>query len=131
VSLDGTPLSMPFSGEFQRSGALHQLEAVADGYRPFKRLISFDRKQDIEIALNPSAQPVAQRAATRGRAAVDKRSETAVELRGEPVIAPSAPAAPSVSTPPAAAEKREPGSQMVSKPKLVRGLDRADPYATQ
>ena len=133
VTLDGSPVPVPFSGEFQRSGALHQLEAVADGYRPFKRLISFDKTQNIKITLEPlpqqQQQQTARHVAQQRRPASDKRAETTAEPRGEPVTPSSAP--PVAAAPPATSETREPGGTLTTKRKLTRGLDHADPYATE
>jgi hypothetical protein len=51
ASLDGAPLAMPFSGEFRRDRALHQLLVKAEGYRPTKQLIAFDRDSMLQVTL--------------------------------------------------------------------------------
>jgi eukaryotic-like serine/threonine-protein kinase len=51
VSLDGVPLSLPFTGNFQRDGALHRLEASADGYRPLRQFVAFDEDRALALQL--------------------------------------------------------------------------------
>ncbi|MDB4987446.1 MAG: protein kinase [Myxococcaceae bacterium] len=56
VAIDGAPLDAPFSGAFPRSKALHRIEVTAAGYRPFARLLPFDRDHSVEVTLEPEAQ---------------------------------------------------------------------------
>ena len=109
VNLDGTPISPPFSGRFPKDGVLHRLEASADGYRPYKRFVSFDRDHGVHIVLERMpAAPVSTR----------RRHEEASEPRsnGEPerprAIVPGADMQPPK-------RERPPGE-----------IDTDDPYAT-
>ncbi len=51
VTLDSSEVAVPFSGEFRRGGEAHNLEATAKGYEPFRKLISFNSDQSIDIVL--------------------------------------------------------------------------------
>ncbi len=51
VTLDNAEVALPFSGEFERGAAVHQLEAIAKGYEPYRKLISFNSDQRIDIVL--------------------------------------------------------------------------------
>jgi serine/threonine protein kinase len=51
VTLDGIPLALPFEGAFQRDGALHRLEATAEGYRPLKQFVAFDQDRELGLQL--------------------------------------------------------------------------------
>jgi eukaryotic-like serine/threonine-protein kinase len=119
VTLDGASLPVPFSGEFRKGGALHHVEAAANGYRPFKRLITFDRDQQLEIVLERAPQPTPRRPA---------RAEPTAERRPEAV--PEEPKQPT----PAAADKPQqvvPGGDLGTvRPRVKRGdIDLSDPYA--
>jgi eukaryotic-like serine/threonine-protein kinase len=123
VTLDGAPLPVPFSGEFRKSAALHHVEASAEGYRTFKRLISFDQDRSLEIVLDRNPQPVVRRPSTRNEPT--PRVEAApTEPREE--AKPAAPAA-AVDKPIA------PGGELTPvKSRVRRGeLDLSDPYSTK
>ena len=53
VLLDGVLVKVPFRGRFRKDATLHHLAASANGYRPFKEFVAFDRDQTVAIALEP------------------------------------------------------------------------------
>ncbi len=59
ATLDGTPLSTPFAGEFLKDGISHQLVVRAEGYRPSRRLITFDRDAALSVSLEKVQAPPA------------------------------------------------------------------------
>jgi serine/threonine-protein kinase len=77
VSLDGVPLSLPFQGSFGKDGALHRVEASADGYRALKQFVAFDRDRELMLRLEriPGAR----------RNAFDRLIERAGQATPEPV----------------------------------------------
>jgi eukaryotic-like serine/threonine-protein kinase len=119
VNVDGAPLAPPFRGRFQKGDSLHMIEAVADGYQPFKRLIRFDIDQVLAIEL--------ERATPQQHASRKSVRATSSEKRSEPASKPEP--APVVSSPPAAAAPLEPGGKLGS-PVRRRSLIVNDPYAT-
>jgi hypothetical protein len=114
VTLDGAPLSLPFSGEFRKSAAVHHLEASAQGHRFLRRSVVFEQDQVIELALEPL--PLPPQPARRPQVA-------------------RAPSAPAPSSPPVVArppEEPAPGTDLPARAARKRGtLDMADPYATE
>jgi serine/threonine protein kinase len=115
VLLDGVPLpGMPFSGTFQKSGALHRLEASADGYQAAKQFVTFDQDRRLEIRLQPLPAP------TRARG---KRTPASKEelVRSEPKD-------PATSQKPSDAQDDVTPAPPKSKASN-RGFDMQDPYA--
>ncbi|HEY6880869.1 MAG TPA: hypothetical protein VI299_22750, partial [Polyangiales bacterium] len=100
VSLDGVPLSIPFSGAFAKDGALHRIEASADGYRPLKQFVAFDQDRELLLTL--------ERSSSARRSAFERLIERA-ERNAEPDPA-----------------RREPQQREPNKP-LVPG-ERPNPY---
>ena len=127
VMLDGAPVPVPFSGEFRKSSALHHVEATAEGYRPFKRLVAFDQDVTLEIALERTpSQPVVRRSPARSEPAPERRAEpAAAEPREESKPAVAAPATPDRAP--------EPGQEMNPiRSRLKRGdIDMSDPYSSK
>lgn len=127
LSLDGAPLAVPFSGRFRKSDSLQLLEAKADGFRPYKRLIPFVADQQLDIRLEPEPQPQPQQppqASRRGSARAsgsDRRAEQAPEPPPQKATA-AAPAPPPVQSEPGA-KLAPPGTNR------RRTLIVSDPYA--
>jgi serine/threonine protein kinase len=85
VVVDDVVLALPFSGTFQRTKALHHLEATADGYRSVKQFVAFDRDKLIEITLDRQSVPhrnsgVFQRLIERANHTVQRHPERPAEL---------------------------------------------------
>jgi serine/threonine-protein kinase len=115
VLLDNVPLpSLPFSGSFQTSGALHRLEVSADGYQAANRFLKFDANQELKIELHalPQARGRPKRASPGGADAV----------QAQPAKAESAPQSASPR------DEDAPGAPMGGKARS-RGFDSEDPYA--
>jgi eukaryotic-like serine/threonine-protein kinase len=51
LAIDGAPIEVPFKGEFIKSFAMHSIEATADGYKPFRRIVSFSENRTLDIVL--------------------------------------------------------------------------------
>ncbi len=81
VSIDGAPVSLPFSGDFVKSSALHRIEATAKRYKPSARLVSFAQDQIIEFELAPVE-------ANEGRAAARPRANADVHMAAAPAPGP-------------------------------------------
>ncbi|MET0340947.1 MAG: serine/threonine-protein kinase [Polyangiales bacterium] len=120
VTLDGTPLSLPFSGEFSKSSAVHHLEASAEGHRFLRRSVRFDQDQVIQLVLEPLSDRPAP--ARRGAA---PRPPTEPAPAEQPAAQP-----PAIAAPPAP-EEPAPGTPLRVPPRSKRiQLDVSDPYAS-
>jgi hypothetical protein len=129
VTLDGAPITVPFSGQFRRDNALHHLEVSASGHRPLKQLVAFDQDRVIDVVLERAPERAPPAPARRAQAndksdKSDKPAQAAVEPaapKAEPVVAPSAPPASSGA----------PGEDLKSvRPRVTRGrIDSNDPYS--
>ena len=123
VTLDGEAIPSSFSGEFRAGGALHQLEVTAPGYRPYKRLMAFEKNHVLRIVLEPlpTSRPVARRGSG------PRESHAASETTPARGAANEQPTAPSVET-----AGRAPGEDLVpSRRAKRREIDLSDPYASQ
>jgi TonB family protein len=90
VSIDGAPVSLPFSGDFVKSSALHRIEATAKRYKPSARLVSFAQDQIVEFQLAPVVEASEGRAAERPRATADMQGAAPAPAAGQqPRPAPS------------------------------------------
>ena len=67
VSLDGAPITAPFTGQFRKDASLHHLEVSGPGLRSIKQLISFDRDQTLAIALEPLPERASAQSTRRPR----------------------------------------------------------------
>ena len=125
VSLDGAPITAPFTGQFRRDASLHHLEVSGPGLRSIKQLISFDRDQTLAIALEPlperaSAQP-ARRPRPNEKPVAQAPSPTPVKVE-EPAPAPS-----STSGTVGFGEDLK-----TARPRVSRGhIDSTDPYSNK
>ncbi|HEY6876843.1 MAG TPA: serine/threonine-protein kinase [Polyangiales bacterium] len=90
VSLDGVPLSIPFSGAFAKDGALHRIEASAEGYRPLKQFVAFDQDRELMLTLERSSS--ARR--TAFERLIERAERSAEPVPARPVHAPTRPSAP-------------------------------------
>ncbi|MET0340445.1 MAG: serine/threonine-protein kinase [Polyangiales bacterium] len=116
VTLDGAPLpSVPFSGDFRRSSAVHHLEASADGHQTVSQLVVLDRDRALTIALKPT--PLAPRFKPR-RPAPGAAQPPVASTQNHDVQPPS----------PAASEELAPGVELKTRQKASR-FDMNDPYA--
>jgi eukaryotic-like serine/threonine-protein kinase len=121
VTIDGAALELPFSGEFLRSAALHIVEASADGYRPYRRMIPFSEDRTLEIALERAPQPVVRRQ-PQGRGG--HRADNTPAREPEPQAAPVADA-------PAPARAAAPGADLTPRTRVAPAkIDVSNPYAT-
>ena len=116
LTLDGTPVGLPFSGRFPKDGVLHRLEASADGYRPYKRFVSFDRDHRIGIVLE--RMPAAPTHGSRRRRDEGQAEVAPPEPRSAPAA--SAPRSPVPGTDMEAPRRNRPSGE----------IDTFDPYAT-
>jgi eukaryotic-like serine/threonine-protein kinase len=111
VTVDGVKVALPFAGTFRRDGALHHIEAAADGYRTAKQFVAFDRDQSIEITLERGH-------GTRSSGTVFKRlierAEHSIAATPEPSAA-AAPADP-VAAPEEKAAMPDPSLPVLERP---------------
>jgi serine/threonine protein kinase len=117
VTLDGAPLSTPFSGEFRADRMLHQLVVRAEGYRPLKQLIAFDRDSTLQVTLDhvpPPSPPPSRRSRAESNPPPPSTAPVA-----EPVAAPAV-----APTPPVEPRASRFGAN-------VRTIDLDDPYSTR
>jgi hypothetical protein len=118
VTLDGAPLpSLPYAGDFRKSGAVHQLEATADGHQPLNQLVVLDRDRQITIVLRPLPA-----AATRLRPRRSPPPSATVSA------ALPTPGSEATTSKPQTDEPVAPGVELKTKQKANR-FDMNDPYA--
>jgi eukaryotic-like serine/threonine-protein kinase len=122
VTLDGAPITTPFTGKFRKDASLHHLEAVAEGYQAQKQLVAFDQDRVLELQL--------ERTRERAAGAAGNRRVRRTEKEATPEVVSETPR----SEPPAAAatdDAMQPGQDLKAvKPRILRGqLDAIDPYS--
>jgi serine/threonine-protein kinase len=126
VSLDGAPISAPFTGQFRKDASLHHLEVSGPGLRSVKQLISFDRDQTLTIALEPLPERVAAQPARRTRG--NEKPVTQAPTSSAPVKAEEP--APAANPTPAAVGFGE--DLKTARPRVSRGhIDSTDPYSNK
>jgi len=57
LTIDGVSVGAPFSGQFRKDPSLHLVEALAEGYRPLKQFVKFERDQTLALALSRFSAP--------------------------------------------------------------------------
>jgi len=116
VIVDEVSLTLPFTGTFRKSLALHHLEASAEGYRSVKQFVAFDRDKLIEITLEPATQP--RRNGGVFQRLIERADHTLQNQAGKPAPVP--------------ASALQPEAGPVKKPRLVdpsqRVLEGPNPY---
>jgi serine/threonine protein kinase len=126
VLIDGQPMpSNPFLGRFQKGDVSHRVRAVAPGYLPKERLVTFSDNVMIDLSL--VAKPV-----ERPREAVSRR-EPPPPRRAEPQARPSAAPSPPPSAPqPVSAPSRASTNDIAPRgewePPRRRNIDTNNPY---
>ncbi|MDB4991183.1 MAG: serine/threonine protein kinase, partial [Myxococcaceae bacterium] len=93
VLIDGVRVSSPFQGSFRKDTMLHHLDVSAEGFRPAKEFVPFDRDRALEIDLDPAH--IVRRGARLDQ--LIERAAQTVEQRAEP--AQPAPATPATESP--------------------------------
>ncbi|MEY4512552.1 MAG: hypothetical protein RLZZ450_4674, partial [Pseudomonadota bacterium] len=97
VVVDDVVLTLPFSGTFQKTKALHHLEATAEGYRSVKQFVAFDRDKLIEITLD--RQSVPRRANAVFQRLIERANQTVKHNPDKPAAQAPAPALEPVKKP--------------------------------
>ncbi len=126
VLIDGQPMpSNPFLGRFQKGDVSHRVRAVAPGYLPKERLVTFSDNVMIDLSLVPKP-------AERPRE-VQTRREPPPVRRAEPQARPSQPSAPPPSAPaPVVAQPRQQSNDIAPRgewePPKRRNIDTNNPY---
>jgi hypothetical protein len=116
VLIDGEPLpSNPFLGRFPKNYGTHRVRAVAPGYQPKERLVSFNDNVMIDLNLNP--RPFAPPA---------RREPPRRDPPPHPPTVAPAPPAPPVAAPRPAAVDIQPRNE--SEPARRRTIDSTNPY---
>jgi hypothetical protein len=93
ILIDGTAvLSNPFSGRYRRDLRAHYVAALADGFDPLTKEVSFDADRRLEIRLTPRPAPEP----SAGSAA----APTVVRSLKAAVAAPAPPPVPAPARPP-------------------------------
>jgi hypothetical protein len=112
LSLDGAKLDgNPFGGSLPRDGAVHRLEAQADGHVPEARMIHLDQDVKLRLTLAPIRY-----------------------LKHTAPLRPVAPGGAASATPPKSSPHRDAGSSPEgdfvhrTDGKALRPIDNADPY---
>jgi serine/threonine protein kinase len=125
VTIDGAAVTIPFSGEFTKSAALHRIEATSEGYKPSVRLVSFNRDQTVNLVLAPMVEASSRRSSARPRALAEARVAAA------PEATPSLDARSIPSEEPAKPAAIVPGADIgTARSKVGHGqIDTDDPYA--
>jgi hypothetical protein len=124
VTLDGAPITTPFTGKFRQDGSLHHLEVNAEHYRSAKQLVSFDGDHVIDVVLERAHEHVPNAIARRVRGADKPAPASPIEA---PARAEAPPPARSVES-----SGMEPGADLKSgRPRISRrNIDAVDPYST-
>jgi len=131
LTVDGVSVAVPFSGKFRRDEALHLVEAAADGFRPIKQFVKFERDQTLSLALSAAfGRPgMAPRRVSPGA------TRTGSVERSEPAAAPNdvAPAAPAKAQSAPTRSAPVPGADIdLDTPKGGGDdIDQANPYRSQ
>jgi hypothetical protein len=116
VLIDGQLMpSNPFLTRFPRSTATHRLRAVAPGYQPKERWVSFADNVMLDISLSPSDAP-----ASRERSSSKRRDPTPARKPAPPAAAPPAHRATETMV--------RPDPEKPDKPRRRR-IESSDPYA--
>jgi eukaryotic-like serine/threonine-protein kinase len=140
VTVDGAAVSVPFSGQFRKDASLHMVEATADGYRPLKQLVKFERDQTLALALGSGRAPApakrTQAATMLGESTTDRRAPAVVSNERAPAVPPraQAPAVPPRAQAPAAARSAlGPGADIELDQPAPGGddIEQANPYRSQ
>ena len=119
LKIDGRSVRTPFSGHVGRDAQHHAIEVAADGYRPTRQYVTFDRDQALVLALERLPTTTSVR---RPSSAVSRRVESAPERRDAPVT-------PAEAAPPAAApEAAVPGADIDVATSAAADIYQANPY---
>jgi hypothetical protein len=101
ITIDGELMpSNPFIGRFTKAGGIHRLRAVAPGYQPKERTVSFIDNVMIDLSLNavtPTPQPSSRRESSSRREVPARRNDPPPSRpapASSPALAPAAVAEP-------------------------------------
>jgi eukaryotic-like serine/threonine-protein kinase len=123
VLIDGVTMpSNPFLGHFPKGPGTHHVRAVAPGFQPKERLVTFDDNVMIDLSLNARPAPP-----TTWQKPAPRRPETAVTRAPAP--------APSLAPPPPAAPARASSNDIIPRgewePPRRRAIDTNNPYGEE
>jgi serine/threonine-protein kinase len=132
VLIDGEPMpSNPFFGRFPKSPSVHRVRAVASGFQPKERLVSFS--ENVMIDLNLVARPSAHETPpSRREPAPPPRRIEAVAVHA--VAPPPTQPAPVAAPPPPPARSSAPADivpRTGSEPQRRRSIDSSNPYGEE
>jgi serine/threonine-protein kinase len=127
VLIDGQPMpSNPFLGRFQKGDVSHRVRAVAPGYLPKERLVTFSDNVMIDLSLVPKPFERPREVQTRREPPPVRRAEPQQPR-------PSQPSAPPASAPQPVAVQPRPSSNDIAprgewEPPKRRNIDTNNPY---
>ena len=128
VLIDGEPMpSNPFFGKYPKSFAAHRIRAVAPGFQPKERLVTFAENVMLDLTLTP--RPM-------GRESPPPRREQPQLRRYEtpqraPAIAPAPVSPPPVATPSRSSAPADIVPRNGSEPQRRRSIDSSNPYGEE
>ena len=139
IFIDGEQMpSNPFIGRFVKAGGSHRLRAVAPGYQPKERTVSFADNAMIDLSLSPTPSSgwssSRRESPSSRRESPGRRAEPPPSRQGAAAAAP--PIAPAlVAEPPARAERPERKGDISPRgewePPRKRNIDTTNPYGEE